>query len=887
MKKLLSIKEPEKQYQLLASWGNTAVSTLSTQWKNEAQQLAFQGRIEEALQIGRLIFSAGRQFENASLSAFGHWTTANVYHIAERDVEALRHFGLAADLYTKLHDELNRARMSVGHIASFNRAFQIEKALRLAQQVKPILSASHDPVDSIQRLSGVLNNEAILYEQLGRYEEAIKRYHEKIRLWSAWPDQPDKQIQIARTFNNIGYTKMLLNLFSEASFAFDQACRILSQPPLADKHPIDLLRVKVNQARLSAYRQANAEDVMTAYAEAETMRLAIQNDDVHGYQLVGHLPLFMAEWKMSKGLLTLADVQQIEHLQTVYTTANQRWEAGRATLLSAKYALENGRIQKALTQTNNLRQTVANQGEWSLLYETWLLIGQIHTQAGAVHSAVQAWETAVTLLETIGGQIRAGDLRSGFLEGKQSPYLSLAHHFLMQEAWATAFHWLERKRARTLLETFAGNQPIYPESAKPLIAQLEKIQQQRNELSDNAAHAQLDNRILDISRQLSDLLDPGYRWLTGETVSEETIAAALHEQALMLIYVNVQDHLWVLPVTNRGILPARSLGLPIPEVAIDHAIRWIEGTGHTPPAKFDKWVNHMMLSVQPSLQAWYKQLIMPVADLLSTTMELIVVPDGTLHQIPFHALLNDSTGRYLVEETAVSYAHSASAWTAGQQKRPSDTGSLLLAFNSDQLQHTAAVANAVKAAHPDCVVYTEAEATRDKITTIQAQQAHLIHFACHAEFRADSPQFSYLQLADGRFEAIDLLWRSLSAELVTLSACETGKGFFHGGEYWGLARAFLLAGARSVLATHWLVEDVETPLFMKIFYAEWQKGISIRQALRQAQLAFIQSDSRLKHPYFWAPFFTIGAEPLSADFAISDSHFHEFSKFPNEMPQKQ
>ena len=98
----------------------------------------------------------------------------------------------------------------------------------------------------------------------------------------------------------------------------------------------------------------------------------------------------------------------------------------------------------------------------------------------------------------------------------------------------------------------------------------------------------------------------------------------------------------------------------------------------------------------------------------------------------------------------------------------------------------------------------------------------------------------------------------------TLSACQTGRTVVGGGdELLGLMRAFLGAGAASLVLSLWAVEDRSTARLMESFYGRLARGQSKSEALRAAQLEFIQSDAGAEngsytHPYYWAPFFLVG-----------------------------
>jgi CHAT domain-containing protein len=128
--------------------------------------------------------------------------------------------------------------------------------------------------------------------------------------------------------------------------------------------------------------------------------------------------------------------------------------------------------------------------------------------------------------------------------------------------------------------------------------------------------------------------------------------------------------------------------------------------------------------------------------------------------------------------------------------------------------------------------------------------------AAHGIFRRDNPMFSALQLADGRINLLDLSKIRLDADLLTLSACNTGSSVAIGGdELVGLMRGFLQAGARSLLVTLWEIDDSSTHEFMRAFYGFLAVGEPLARAVQKAMLAVRE---RFPHPYFWAPFLLVG-----------------------------
>src|SRR5260370_11440239 len=248
---------------------------------------------------------------------------------------------------------------------------------------------------------------------------------------------------------------------------------------------------------------------------------------------------------------------------------------------------------------------------------------------------------------------------------------------------------------------------------------------------------------------------------------------------------------------------------------------------------------------------------------------LTIVPYGPLHELPFHALYNGS--RFLIEDFQINYLPAASILThfvtrrSEQNGRPTNTKMPTkppLVFGYSGNGHLQRVLDEAKtiATLLDGQCYLEGEATITRLIE-RAPGSPIIHLATHGQSRLDAPNFSYVRLADGHFNAIDALSLNLEeCELVTLSGCETGLALSGGGdEQLGLGRAFLAAGVPSLVMSLWPVEDNATNELMQLFYQNLLNGDSKVQALRTAQCSLLhRTSSAYTHPYFWAAFRLVG-----------------------------
>ncbi|MEZ5398419.1 MAG: CHAT domain-containing protein [Bryobacteraceae bacterium] len=287
----------------------------------------------------------------------------------------------------------------------------------------------------------------------------------------------------------------------------------------------------------------------------------------------------------------------------------------------------------------------------------------------------------------------------------------------------------------------------------------------------------------------------------------------------------------------------------------------------------------------------YRTLIAPFERAFAGRKRLIVVPDGVLSYLPFETL--QGAGPRLIERFAVSYSPSASALAALRQRRqarPSQSR-ILLAFADPALPGAStsspALADlaergfsfvplpnargevaAIRALFPTPATkaYVGGEAREQAFKTETLDAYRYIHIAAHGFFDEQHPERSGLVLSregdsesDGVLQAPEIARLRLSADVVTLSACQTGLGRILAGEgVVGLSRAFLHAGAQSLVVSLWNVNDAATAGLMKRFYSGLKGGLDHDEALRRAKLAVMHGGGAWRHPYFWAPFVLAG-----------------------------
>ena len=178
-----------------------------------------------------------------------------------------------------------------------------------------------------------------------------------------------------------------------------------------------------------------------------------------------------------------------------------------------------------------------------------------------------------------------------------------------------------------------------------------------------------------------------------------------------------------------------------------------------------------------------------------------------------------------------------------------------LPYSGREVRHVA------RCFHDDEVdVLSESQAKEDDIKSRFLEEYRIIHFACHGFLDEKTPRRSALVLTldddpneDGFLQAREISSLRINADLVVLSACQTGKGRLENGEgVLGLPRSFFYAGARSTISSLWKVNDKSTSEIMPDFYRYLAAGSDKARALRLAKLKMLKS--RFSHPFYWAAF---------------------------------
>jgi CHAT domain-containing protein len=264
----------------------------------------------------------------------------------------------------------------------------------------------------------------------------------------------------------------------------------------------------------------------------------------------------------------------------------------------------------------------------------------------------------------------------------------------------------------------------------------------------------------------------------------------------------------------------------------------------------------------------YDSVLAPVHKMIPPRASVIVVPDGPLYELNFETILvRNGQPRYWIEDVTISVAPSVHVLGFDSDASHRRRNVLFIGDPIPPSQDFPALAHlkeelaAIERTFPnsDHTTYASERATPDAYRTAHPEKYYAIHFAAHATASPESPLNSAVVLSkkgdDFKLYARDVVNQPIRAALVTVSGCRSAGAKVYSGEgLIGFAWAFLRAGARNVIGGLWDVDDGATAQIMGRLYENLAEGATPAEALRQAKLKLLRSNSLYRKPYFWAPF---------------------------------
>jgi CHAT domain-containing protein len=524
-----------------------------------------------------------------------------------------------------------------------------------------------------------------------------------------------------------------------------------------------------------------------------------------------------------------------------------------------------------------LKQTVAAEASYRAALEIadalllrevrWralLGLARLQNTAGDSANAVISYQQALATVEGLRAEIKLDQLKDGFLADKMDVYSGLVSLLIDLGRSDEAFAVAERSRSRNLIDILgrqrlslkgAVDQELYDRQVR-----LKEQMEEQESLSLQAAmptergryaaaleklRGDYQDLLIDIERKRPELL--ALVKVNPTTLTD--IQKLLEPGVVLLSYYQLPERLllWKIERTRTTLIikniPARELAAKI--------------------ASYRRMLQNLEPLEKRSRELYELLVAEPLAG-SGSLRSVGIIPHGSLHYLSF-ATLNDGRD-YLVDRQNLFYLPAASVFKYTLSRRTAVKKTHILAIGNPDLGNAALdlpfaerEAGALRWNYPDVTTLSRERATESWIRE-HISEFGVIHIASHGEFDPVNPLFSAIRLAkdskaDGKLQAEEIFGLDIRADLVVLSACQTGLGDIRSGDdVVGMNRAFLFAGTHSLMSSLWRVSDVSTAIMMKQFYRDYSsfnKAESLTRAMRHVK-------NRYPHPGYWGAFVLTG-----------------------------
>ncbi|MBD2337077.1 tetratricopeptide repeat protein [Calothrix sp. FACHB-156] len=764
----------------------------------------FQQAIAISNQVGK------KQQQGSTLS-----NMASIYNRLGEHTKALDYWQQAFANYQQLGNKkqqaiiLNLIGLNYQHRGEYPKGFEyFQQALIISKQ------AGDQSGEGIS-----LNNIGSYYYNLGQYAKALDFLEQALAIRQQLGDQA----VIAINISNIGEVYRILGQYPQALQKFQQALAIQKQ--IADKDGEGTTTNNIGQtySDLKDYNQA-----LNYLQQALAIRQQISDQDGLGETLNNIGDLYRQLENYDRALEYFQQALVINR-----KIGNKPGEAGNINNMGEVYRI----LQQDTKALESLKQALAivrTIGDKDREAKTLHNIGLIDIDHGQYSEAEKNLFAAIDIWETLRPGLSDAQ-KIAFIDTQANTYRFLIQCLIFQNKIDAALEVADRARGRAFVDLLASKQLENPNTQlniKPLkLAEIQNL-------------AKVKNATLVQYSTIGD--DKLYIWVVKPTGKINFEQVNLKQS----LKVSLQK----LVLTSRNSLGARGRSINVTPI--------------------NERAN--LASKKTQLRKLHEILIQPIAKYLPTDPQdrVIFIPQSSLFLVPFPAL-QDQQGKYLIDKHTILTAPAIQVLdlTSKYNQNPNQSAKAILVVGNpimpklpiadEKLEPLpGAEAEAKKIADlfkTQAIIGSKATETS---MVQQMNQAKIIHLATHGlldDFKGlgvpGAIALTPTRQDDGLLTSGEILDMKLKADLVVLSACNTGGGNITGDGVIGLSRSLITAGVKSVIVSLWSVSDTSTAFLMTEFYRHLQNNPDKAAALREAMLTTRQKYS---NPLDWAAFTLIG-----------------------------
>ena len=874
----------------------------STEFYSQAYSMALASQLKRPADESRLALDISKLYSEGQSALFAGEV--------EKSISAFRSGAELARKIKSLEHELKcLGQLSLGYWTTQDLGGFLsvnERSLEIAEELNDLREKARS-----------LINEGLYYLNMREYSRALNFYSDALDISRAARNDRDT----ALCFKNIGLILFQLGFFEVALGYLEEARAIDLQSGNRSFFPLDMINLG-KCFRNSGHILANMEDLYRGLEYfTEALNLAEKGQDMQtqlrALNNIGNIYLSMEKYFAAKHYFRLSQ-ELAEEIPDPGARLEVLNNLGLCNLKTGKLEAARRQFEAALDQGRRL-------GKGELLWEVLFNLGKCFEQEGNLGQALDLYTNSVSALELIRSRIAGEYYKVGFMKDKSKIYEAIVDLLcspgidgLSSQTREEIFSAVERAKARAFLESLGEEQGDFRSRLNPSLAKKENeissrissvIQELTRKDLPSAHRAELqrtlkryeDEYLNFISRIKMDTPEQVRPALPLPLVLKQARERLLDGKTAILEYFLGEKNSLLFLVTENQL---EIFPLP-PKAELESSVNaYIKLLSEPPEGEWEGALAAERLS---------RSLLLPALRLIPKTVEhLVFVPDGPLFHFPFETLpfsFGDSMSgkEYLISRYSISYAPSCSALSFLKERPGKDRHTRgLLAFGNPLPPSNRAPAGRARLSMADVLKETyegqgfdfsslpqsdreiqeiasyfsqkdrtlclRGAASKKTLKAMALEGYRIIHFACHGFIDEKVPYRSALVLSpdessgeDGFLQVREIANLRLAAELVVLSACETGRGRIEKGEgILGLTRSFFYSGARSVVSALWIVGDQASAKFMRHFYFYLSQKKTKAQALRLAKLEMLKS--KYAHPFYWAPYILHGESSSPIDF---------------------
>jgi len=770
-----------------------------------------------------------------------------------------------------------------------------DEALKLYESALDIAKKIKDRKNEGRWLGGI----GSVYSHRGEYKKTLDYYQKSLAIAREIGDRQNEGIQLG----NIGAAYLSLGDYDKA---------------------LEYFRTALSRSRDIGGKAAALENIGITYTKKGEPRAAL-----HYYEKA--LKIFRKTGDKHRQGIHLVNIGNVYNYLGEFDKAMKCYE--KAKVILKRYDdrramsrilgntgiiyLKQAKYNRALDCFTEALKIAEDAGDRSSMFVWFYNSGLAYREMKKNREAIENFRKAISVLEDLRGAIKIDELKSSFIRQYIDVYEMLIELLFQNGMYKEAFHYAERGKARNFLDAL-GNKRIIPRKAgdrelankeRELLAQIRYMEKMKEKLKGeelDTLYDRLRSAREDYDKVLAKLIisNPDYASLiTIKPAGIEEIQKSLSPHEIIVEYFTGEKKTYIWTITRDEFKHHEVLKT---SKDISNEVKFLRDEIILSPGTVIEEEDIQYCRKQ--LSGFYSIILKPVRDEISDKKSLVIVPHGSLHYVPFCALIDDN-GKYMVEKYSILTQPSASAFALfrnrDEKKSDSFVGYALgnigdkgsgngRGGSENQSEKDKSGYKLTRGTGKDVQIiesstdltrsgYPPLPGSKEEVEMIgEVMKTKKISFCCYIEkkftvetARKSSPSGGYVHFsthgflsprAKGRFSGIvasdgyiyimDIFNWNLNADMVVLSACKTGLGkLLKGDDMVCLPRAFIQAGSDNLVATLWSVQDESTRDLMVEFYKHILSGESKPEAMRNAQLSIMK---KYEHPYFWAPFVIFG-----------------------------